>query len=76
MDGRERAGEGPCRPSRSQAVLGLLALATMSVIWDNPENIYSVRVLLPMTRSGSRARHHSITSLALISLFPRSGLRA
>ena len=51
MDGRERAGEGPCRHRRSQAVLGLLALATMSVIWDNPENIYSVRVLLPMTPS-------------------------
>jgi hypothetical protein len=32
-------------------VLGLLELATMSVIWDNSENIYSVIVLLLVTQS-------------------------
>ena len=45
-------GRDHCRPYRSQAVLGLLALATMSVIWDNSGNIYSVRILLPVTHSG------------------------
>ena len=45
-----RAGEGPLPAYRSQAVWRLLELATMSVIWGNSENIYSVRVLLLATR--------------------------
>jgi len=51
-----RAGEGPLPAYRSQAVWRLLELATMSVIWGNSENIYSVRVLLLVTQSGHRGR--------------------
>jgi len=73
---KQRVAAGAQRGAGLTEALGLPTLATMSAVWGNPENIYSLRVLPPVTRSGSRARHHSITSLALISLFPRSGLRA
>jgi hypothetical protein len=49
---REGRGATNCRPGRSQAGRGLPALPTMSAIWDNPENICSLRVLLPVTPSG------------------------
>jgi hypothetical protein len=46
----------PCLPLntvvRSQAVLGLAPLPTTSAIWGNSENIYSLRVLPPLTQSG------------------------
>jgi len=50
---KQRVAAGAQRGAGLTEALGLPTLATMSAVWGNPENIYSLRVLPPVTRSGS-----------------------
>ena len=49
------SADGPNTEVQQQAILALGA-AAMSAIWGNAENIFSERVLPPVTRRGPRAR--------------------
>src|SRR5216683_2611086 len=52
---KQRVAAGAQRGAGLTEALGLPTLATMSAVWGNSENIYSLRVLPPVTLNGHYA---------------------
>ncbi len=61
---KQRVAAGAQRGAGLTEALGLPTLATMSAVWGNSENIYSLRVLPPVTRS--RPRTFAVQNLVII----------